>query len=199
MREPVRHSRKKAPMAAHPAVALATVGPADSASQAAESASQPEVIPLPQVCFPPSLDDWEADEQLRHIGRALAVEELGSARPDILRIDAAHPGGTGRRHRATGRPRRPLPAVQRAASQGLLPLLTWFCTLLGTMATTCGGVLLGWSAWTAREELWRIGVPITLGALAVLAVGLLLHLDQSWQHRRTASHLPAKTTSAGSS
>jgi hypothetical protein len=139
------------------------------------------------------------DEQLQHIGRVLAVEELGATRPDILRIDAAHPGGPGRRHRSTERRKRPLPAVQRAPSQGLLPLLTWFCTLLGTMATTCGGVLLGWSAWTAREELWRIGVPITLGALAVLAVGLLLQFDQSWQHRRTATHLSAKTTSAGSS
>lgn len=168
-------------------------------SQPAESTSQPEVIPLPQVCLPPSLENWEVDEQLQHIGRVLAVEELGSARPDILRIDAAHPGGPGRRHRSTERRKRPLPAVQRAPSQGLLPLLTWFCTLLGTMATTCGGVLLGWSAWTAREELWRIGVPITLGALAVLAVGLLLQFDQSWQHRRTATHLSAKTTSAGSS
>jgi hypothetical protein len=198
LREPARHARRKTPTASHPAVALAAAAPAEAASQPAGSTSQPEVIPLPQVCLPPSLDDWEVDEQLRHIGRVLAVDELEAPRPDILRIDAAHPRPPAKRHRRPERPRRSRPAAQPAEGQGLLPLLTWFCTLLGTMGITCGGVLLGWSAWTAQQELWRVGVPIALGALAVLAVGLLLQLDQSLQQRRTATHLSAKTTSAGS-
>jgi hypothetical protein len=171
-----------------------------------EFASRPAVIPLPQMAVRPALDNWEADEQLRHIGRVLAVEELEVARPEILRIDGAHSHGmTGihrpdaphgheasnrpkkrRRERAKGRP--------AATRRGLLPYLTWFCTLLGTMATTCGGVLLGWSAWTDAVELGRMGVPIELGGLAVLAVGMLLQLDQTWQDRRTAARVRSRRT-----
>jgi hypothetical protein len=159
------------------------------------------VIPLPQIAFRPTLDNWEADEQLRHFGRVLAVEELDVARPEILRIDAAHPRGMAGKHRhrapeRAGKHRRAKARTEPTTpSRGLLPFLTWFCTLLGTMATTCGGVLLGWSAWTERAELGRIGVPIELGGLAVLAIGMLLQLDQSWQDRRAAARLHSRTTS----
>ena len=159
------------------------------------------MIPLPQIGYRPTLDNWEAEEQLRHIGRVLAVEELEVARPEILRIDAGHPRGTAGKHR-----HRPPERVKKhrragdhsepaAPGQGLLPFLTWFCTLLGTMGTTCGGVLLEWSAWADRPELWRIGVPIELGGLAVLAVGLLLQLDQTWQDRRAAARSHARRVS----
>jgi hypothetical protein len=56
-------------------------------------------------------------------------------------------------------------------------------------------VLLGWSAWTDRAEIGRIGVPIELGGLAVLAVGMLLQLDQTWQDHR-AARLHSRPTSA---
>jgi hypothetical protein len=173
----------------------------------AEPSPQRAVIPLPQIVFRPTLDNWDADEQLRHLGRVLAVEELEVARPEILRIDGAHPRGMAgkHRHRAPERAKkhrrdgaRIEPTVRAPSvrwSRGLLPLLTWFCTLLGTMATTCGGVLLGWSAWAERAELGRIGVPIELGGLAVLAVGMLLQLDQTWQERRTAARLHSRRVS----
>ena len=92
--ERMRHWRPKASALAPQAASLAVVQPG-------ESSCHPSVIPLPQVGFPPVLDDWEADEQLRHIGRALAAEELEAARPEILRIDAAHSGGIARAHRAS--------------------------------------------------------------------------------------------------
>jgi hypothetical protein len=188
----MRHWRPKASALAPQAASLAVVQPG-------ESSCHPSVIPLPQVGFPPVLDDWEADEQLRHIGRALAAEELEAARPEILRIDAAHPGGIARAHRAPERAKSARAVVKKTSEQGLLPFLTWLCTLLGTMTTTCGGMLLGWSAWSARPELWRIGMPIALGGLAVLVVGLLLQLDQSWQQRREVTSLRPKDTSAASS
>ncbi len=63
-----------------------------------ESSSPPTVIQLPQMAVRPALDNWETDEQLRHIGRILAVEELEVARPEVLRIDAAHSHGVAGKH-----------------------------------------------------------------------------------------------------
>jgi hypothetical protein len=63
------------------------------------------------------------------------------------------------------------------------------------MATTCGGVLLGWSAWTERQDLGRMGVPIELGGLAILAVGMLLQLELTWQERRAAARMHPKRAS----
>jgi hypothetical protein len=137
----------------------------------------------------------------------LAVEELEVARPDILRLDAAHSSGMAgkHRHRAPERVKKhrrvktmtePAAAPSAGWSRGLLPFLTWFCTLLGTMATTCGGVLLGWSTWTEQVGIGRVGVPIELGGLAVLAVGMLLQLDQTWQDRRAAARSRSRRTGA---
>ena len=193
--ERTRHARRKTPaLAPRPGVAPAI--------ESSESPARPSVIPMPQIALAPRLDDWEVEEQLRHIGRVLAVEDLESARPDVLRIDAAHPEGIARkhRHRPPEREKRSRPVStkvpQKTPSRGILPFLTWFCTLLGTMGATCGGVLLGWAAWAVRQELWRIGVPIALGGAAVLVVGLLLQLDQSWQDRRTSVGPHPRSTSA---
>jgi hypothetical protein len=196
-----RHGRQQTPAVDHVAqragdAVMAAMEPA------ADPSSRPAVIPLPQMASRPMLDHWEADEQLRHIGRVLAVEELAVARPEILRIDGAHLHGPAGQHRhaAPQRPRKHRHAKAKsqpaARTGGLLPYLTWFCTLLGTMATTCGGVLLGWSAWTEQADAGRMGVPIELGGLAVLAVGMLLQLDQTWHDRRAAARLRSRRTGA---
>jgi hypothetical protein len=48
---------------------------------------------------------------------------------------------------------------------------------LGLMAFVCGGVLLGWSVFSGRNDLWNIGLPIALAGQFGLLLGLLLQLD----------------------
>lgn len=79
-------------------------------------------------------------------------------------------------HRTTRKPRKPRPAT-----------LAWFVLSLGLMALVCGGVLLGWSVVTARQELWQLGLPIAVGGQAVMLVGLLLLLERMWRDNHTAS------------
>ena len=50
--------------------------------------------------------------------------------------------------------------------------------------------MLGWSLWTGRGELWKIGLPIAATGQISLLVGLLLQIDRFWRdHHRTAARL----------
>ena len=64
-------------------------------------------------------------------------------------------------------------------------LIAWLMTAMGLMGFACGGVLVSWSLWSDRGELWNLGLPIALGGQSLLALGLLLQLDRVWR----ASHL----------
>ena len=55
------------------------------------------------------------------------------------------------------------------------------------MAFVCGGVLLGWSAIGGRQDLWSLGLPLTLVGQAGLIVGLVLQLETLWQTNRATS------------
>jgi len=54
------------------------------------------------------------------------------------------------------------------------------------MSFVCGAILLGWSLGSGRQELWNLGLPISLGGQVALLAGLLLQLDRLWHHSRTA-------------
>jgi len=60
----------------------------------------------------------------------------------------------------------------------VFPALCWLAVLAGTMAGTCGVVLLAWSAVAGRPELRPVGMPIALAGAAALAVGLYFQIDR---------------------
>lgn len=63
------------------------------------------------------------------------------------------------------------------------------------MAFVCGGVLLGWSVFADRGDLWRLGMPTALGGQFSLLLGLVLQLDLLWNyHRQTDDKLVAVDT-----
>jgi len=146
---------------------------------------------------PPGLDDWELDELLRQIARLLATESEDPPNRKRSRLDAAH--RSSRRPRRSGwgsKLRRIGERIETVHARRILPILAWVATLLGTMAVVCGGVLLGWSLITGRQELWRIGTPIVLGGGTSLALGILLQLDRLRQRKRAAAS-PARKEPAG--
>jgi hypothetical protein len=145
----------------------------------------------PKAAGTPAFDGWEMDEQLRHIGRVLeSGKPMGRRLRDSLgretvRIDAPHAGPADWYARPTSPERKPRP--QRIVRRSAAGTFLWSTLSLGTASFACGGILLGWSAATGRQELWTIGLPAALVGQIMLLVGLVLQLDRLWHENRAAA------------
>lgn len=121
----------------------------------------------------PPVDLWECDEDLRHAARLLELERPDASAMVTTRFDPAHESLViahfPRLRSRAGQHSLPMPASLRVI-WGAASLASW----LGTVAMTCGAVLLGWSLWAGREPLWAIGVPIFSGGLCALSTGALV-------------------------
>ncbi len=147
----------------------------------------PSVEPLAEVL---PYDSWELDEQLRHIGRVLEYGNSHSRplqdayRRKIARLDPPHGIFPSRHLPLVGRSSR----NRRSKSDvSTLSALGWVVLLLGTTAFFCGGILLGWSMFTGREELWTVGLPIVLGGQVALLLGLVTQLDRIFRDSHDTS------------
>lgn len=179
------------PIATMPAVALATAG--DEISS--------DVSPTPSVESATDDDDWMLDQQVRQLHRRLHSEEstilspnfqneIGNATSESLFRTTDNASATiwptalqtevslnsaNSRPTATGHP----PSI-----------IAWTMMALGLMAFVCGGMLLAWSFLGRRNDLWNIGMPLTLAGQFGLLLGLVLQLDHLWQaNRRTTETL----------
>jgi hypothetical protein len=63
-------------------------------------------------------------------------------------------------------------------------LFSWTFLSIGLMAFACGAVLMGWSFFAERGELWQLGTPLALGGQAAILIGLVLQLEGIWQSNR---------------
>lgn len=159
-----------------------------------EDASQPVFEELLQIAPepPPSYDGWELEEQLRHIERVLAPDKSVTGRTEKtveakqIRLDSGHTATVHFRPSTAEEPASTRPAQARNGS-GWLPLAAWASLSLGLMAFAFGGVLLGWSMATDREDLWSLGLPVALGGQVVLLLGLILQLDRIWRDSRSTA------------
>ncbi|MBN1912686.1 MAG: hypothetical protein JW818_23390 [Pirellulales bacterium] len=136
-------------------------------------------------------DGWEADERLRHVGRMLGKNVSShagqpSSQPDTpgrksYRIDASHTRPPGPHERSPGR---------GEWGMNFSSAISWGSLLIGLTALACGGVLLGWSWWAGRAELWDVGLPTALIGLAGLIFALILQIDRlGRENRQTAAQL----------
>ncbi len=66
----------------------------------------------------------------------------------------------------------------------------WMILSLGLITFVGGSVCLGWSLLGGRNDLWNLGMPMTLAGQFGLLLGLVLQLDSLWQaNRRTADSI----------
>ncbi len=154
---------------------------------------EPASPPQAAASGPPGYDDWELDEELRHIERVLASNRLrgGLAAADIpqetARTDSPHAGPPGWHVHPTAKPARqpaePMP-VKRGRALGLL---IWTALTLGVTAFVGGGALLGWATVVGRRDLWFIGGPAALGGQMAMLLGLVLQLHRLARDSRRAA------------
>jgi hypothetical protein len=140
---------------------------------------------------PPPYDGWELDEQLRHIQRVLQADKVEADqsaaiyRREAARFDLPHAGPAAWHLPASSPPR---PRTVRKSDRGsVLGAFTWLVLSLGTASFVCGGILLGWSLATGRQELWTVGLPVALAGQIALLVGLVLQFDRLWRDNRAAA------------
>jgi hypothetical protein len=149
-------------------------------------------LPSSSVRMFSSYDGWDLDEQLRHIERVLQTANEADRdcetlnRRELERFDRAHAGLPDWHHLASKNR-----AKRKKSSGGKLSFvwgaLAWFALLSGTTIFACGGVLLGWSLTSGRQELWTLGLPVALAGQIALLVGLLLQIERLWRDNRKAS------------
>jgi hypothetical protein len=145
--------------------------------------------PFIAIHQPPAYDCWELDEELQHIHRVLhAGEATGGeavARRHAARFDPPQADLPARHVSASNRPgKRRKKVGRRGAISGLL---AWFVFALGIASSACGGILLGWSLATGRQELWNVGLPVALVGQIALLAGLVLQIDRLWHDNRAAA------------
>lgn len=156
-----------------------------------EASAPPESSEGPVLDAPPSWDDWELDERLGDIQRKLAPGKAASAackaavRREASKLESGHVGPPAwhctPQHAATAEAPSSGTAVSGPA---------WIVLALGLMALVCGGVLLGWSVVTGRQELWARGIPFAVGGQVALLFGLVLQLERIWRNgQQTATRL----------
>jgi hypothetical protein len=185
----------------------------DSAHQPASGDSD-----AADAVLPPAYDSWALDEQLRHIQRRLENVAPKVSSADTLagfgdtrelppppgddrqsaaksfRLDAAHGKPPGHHFSDPARPSSKPRQLQSERTVGKLftGLVTWLSLAVGMTAFASGGLLLGWSIVTGRQDLWAIGIPVALAGQVAMLVGLILKLDRLWHDsRRAAAKLEA--------
>jgi len=144
----------------------------------------PASMPPKRRAEPPlELDDWELDLEWRRL-RGLAGAAAASFEPARAQIvpHAAHEPFRGRHRRSSHASRPEAQSEERTAPTW--SLLAWAVLSFGLMGFVCGGVLLGWSYVAGRDELWSLGMPITVAGQVGLLLGLVLQLERLWQGSR---------------
>jgi len=140
-------------------------------------------LPLP-------FDDWELDEQLRHIERVLRTAKARARQADtgqqrqVMRYDAAHAGPPTWHIPLAERQRQRRPdAIPAGKSRGLLwSMVTSLVLSVGTI-----GVVAAAACWDGRwpKDVPNFGASVgpvaAMGQIALL-VGLVLQIDRLWRH-----------------
>jgi hypothetical protein len=138
-------------------------------------------------------EDWQLDQNIQQL-----QARVGNWRQrDPMHSDVGPPQFTRSRSRRAvdDRPRRrfdqahatvPRRRKRKSRAPRRSSLLAGCFLALGLTALACGAALMIWSVVEARDELWSLGMPITIGGQVALLLGLVLQLERVWQNGRDA-------------
>lgn len=153
---------------------------------ASETAALEKLLRAP----PLSNEDWAIEAELRGVQRLLGSlkthrsELADRLKPPAPHVSPAHwkkPEGMSEN---AGRAAR-----SRDKSEPRAHVAAWTILSIGLAVFACGSVLLGWSFLAKRDDLWPIGMPLTLIGQAGLILGLVLQLDGLWNSNRQTAEV----------
>jgi hypothetical protein len=128
-------------------------------------------------------EDWEFEDELNDAEQLVASIGAGQRAEPVIRFDNSHsPIDTGR-----SKTKRPNKETTKRHKPARTSLFSWTMLSFGLMAFVFGAVLIGWSFVENRPDLWRLGMPFTLGGQAALIVGLVFQLDGLWRSNREST------------
>ncbi len=131
-------------------------------------------------------ESWELAEDLRAADRL--VNLLGIHRADApheIQADSAAMTSEPPFQSFDQTPGTNSPAARPGRKRHRGSFITWSILSLGLMTFAFGAVLLGWSFWMDRADLWQLGMPFTLAGQAALVIGLALQLDGLWRSNQS--------------
>ena len=171
------------------------------ASRASDDESVLLDVPFGVLHQPPVYDGWQLDEELQHLHRLLHVGNTGDCSDGRLGENGAAALNAAIKQAArfdppqADVPARHIPAApcpagprKKSGRRGMFSsVLTWSAFTLGLASSASGGVLLGCSLVTGRQDLWNLGTPIALAGLIFLLAGLVLQIDRLRRDNRVAT------------
>ncbi len=128
-------------------------------------------------------EDWELEDELnqaQQLAASLGVRERGDS---TIRFDQTHrpPQAENLASASSSSPR------QRRHKPVQTSFFSFCMLSVGLMSFVFGAVLVGWSFVEDRPDLWRLGLPFTLGGQAALIIGLIFQLDGLWRSNHGAA------------
>jgi hypothetical protein len=144
-------------------------------------------------------DDWTIEAELRGVQRL--VRSLKSTAPVEGQMAALHAphsslAGAHRRvgsaHQTSGRSELEAGAPRSALDAPRSNSAAWLTLSVGLATFACGAVLLAWSLLASRDDLWPVGLPLTLIGQAGLILGIVLQFDSLWHTSRKTAQVLGK-------
>lgn len=143
------------------------------------------------------LDDWQAQRQVRDLGRTLRRAGAGSPAAAVgnptsrQRFDPPQNllEGVTLHGTPTGTAAGPVPSItpsyMRRSEGG--QAVSWLVVVAGALLLTAGLGTIGWSLAAERTEFWNLAIGLTLGGQGTLILGLVLVVSRLWRSSRYAT------------
>ncbi len=133
---------------------------------------------------PLTLDEWEFDHDLRELQGLVAAAKVGQSAPPSPIVPAVgHLTEMPAFTHATAYPS----ATQVRPGQTRSSWFAWFVLGSGVSAFVAGGVLLALAYALERDDLWSLGMPITIAGQVCLLLGMVLQMERLRQGSRYAA------------
>src|SRR5262245_49422753 len=121
-----------------------------TAGDAVHSAASSNTVETMAHDFPmPQNDDWLLEEQMRLLRARLGFPQSFAVAPLAAAMAQSQQAAS--------------PASRTKMASRRPAVFAWLVLMLGLMAFACGGVLVGWSYFGHRPDLWSMGVPMAVG------------------------------------
>jgi len=167
-----------------------TLSSSSAATAIAPPASENATLEKLLRASPLSNEDWAIEAELRGVQRLLtSLKTRGRELSDRLeppapQVRAAHWKKTELVNQKASDPARSLNKTEPRSHTA-----AWTILSIGLAVFACGAVLLAWSFIGKRDDLWPIGMPLTLIGQAGLILGLVLQLDGLWSSNRQTAEV----------